>query len=235
MHMLKSGGVVAVAVLFAGCVSGCEPTRPIQHEHKVVELDTSELTRVHLTMGAGELAVKGGATSLLEADFNYNVPAWKPSVAHHSTGTQSDLEISQGSEATVLGKTVNRWQLALNDSMPLEVMVHFDAGEARMRLGSLNLRNVELHMGAGEMEMDLRGKPVKSYRVEIHGGVGSATVYLPASVAISATASGGIGDINVSGLEKRNGRWINPRAESAAVTIELDVKGGVGEIRIVAE
>jgi len=52
---------------------------------------------------------------------------------------------------------------------------------------------------------------------------------------ISATASGGIGDINVSGLEKRNGRWINPRSESAPVTIELDVHGGVGEIRIVAE
>jgi hypothetical protein len=90
-------------------------------------------------------------------------------------------------------------------------------------------------MGAGEVEMDLRGNPVKSYRAEIHGGVGSATVYLPASVGISATASGGIGDINVRGLEKRNGRWINPRAGSALVTIELDVRGGVGEIRIVAE
>jgi hypothetical protein len=196
--------------------------------------NTIKAERVHLMMGAGELAVKGGATGLLEADFNYNVPAWKPSVVHHSTGTQSALEISQGSEATVFGKTENRWQLALNDTMPLEVTVHFGAGEARMKLGSLNLRNVELHMGAGEMEMDLRGNPVKSYRVEIHGGVGSATVYVPTSVAISASASGGIGDISVSGLEKRNGRWINPRAESAPVMIELDVRGGVGAIRIVA-
>ncbi len=233
--MLKPGVVVAAAVVLAGCVSGCEPSRPIEHEHRVVELDKSELTRVHLAMGSGELEVKGGATELLEADFDYNVPAWKPSIAHHANATQSDLEISQGTGTTLFGKTENRWQLVLNDAMPMGVTAHFGAGRARMKLGSLNLRNVELHMGAGEVEMDLRGNPVKSYRAEIHGGVGSATVYLPASVGISATASGGIGDINVRGLEKRNGRWINPRAGSALVTIELDVRGGVGEIRIVAE
>ena len=232
--MLKPDIVAAAAVVLAGCVWGCAPAGPMEHEHKVVELDKSELTRVHLKMGAGQLEIKGGAAKLLEADFDYNVPAWKPSVVQHSTGTQGDVEISQGSETTVLGKSENHWQLALNDAMPMEVIAHFGAGEAHMKLGSLNLRNVELHMGAGEMEVDLRGNPGKSYRVEIHGGVGSATVYVPTTVAISAAASGGLGSINVTGLEKRNGRWINPRAESAPVTIELEVHGGVGEIRIVA-
>jgi len=233
--MLKPGVVITAAVLVAGCVWNREPAGPIEHEHKVVELDKSELTRVHLTMGAGDLEVKGGATKLLEADFHYNVPAWKPSVTHRSTGTQSDLEISQASQTGVFGKAENRWQLTLNDAVPMDVIARFGAGEARLKLGSLNLRNVELHMGAGEMEMDLRGNPTKSYRVDIQGGVGSATVYLPAHVAISATASGGIGDITVRGLEKRDNRWINARATSTAVTIELQVQGGVGEIRIIAE
>ena len=71
--------------------------------------------------------------------------------------------------------------------------------------------------------------------MQIHGGVGSATVRLPASVAISATASGGLGSIDVSGLEQRDGRWVNPRAGSSPVTIDLDVRGGIGEIKIVAE
>ncbi|MEP6962283.1 MAG: hypothetical protein ABI995_09395, partial [Acidobacteriota bacterium] len=66
-------------------------------------------------------------------------------------------------------------------------------------------------------------------------GVGQATVHLPRSVAISATAQGGIGDINVEGLEKRNDRWINPSQENNPITIRVEVKGGVGEIKIIAE
>ena len=85
------------------------------------------------------------------------------------------------------------------------------------------------------MDADLRGNPKRSYDVRINGGVGQATIHLPKSVGISATAVGGIGEVNVSGLEKRNGRWINPGHESDPVTIRLDVKGGIGQIDVVAE
>jgi hypothetical protein len=55
---------------------------------------------------------------------------------------------------------------------------------------------------------------------------------LPSNVAISATTTEGLGDINVRGLEERNGRWITPRYESGPVTIQVDVKGGIGEIEL---
>ena len=50
----------------------------------------------------------------------------------------------------------------------------------------------------------------------------------------SASTSGLIGD-NVSGLEKRDGRWINPRAEASPVTIDLQVQHAIGDLKIVAE
>jgi hypothetical protein len=90
-------------------------------------------------------------------------------------------------------------------------------------------------MGAGELKMDLRGNPRKSYDVRVHGGVGSATIYLPKSVGISATAQGGIGSIDVDGLEERNGRWVNASQLNSPVTIRVEVKGGVGEIKLIAE
>jgi hypothetical protein len=46
---------------------------------------------------------------------------------------------------------------------------------------------------------------------------------------------GGIGEVNVSGLEKRNGRWINPGHENDPVTIRVDVKGGIGQIDLIAQ
>jgi predicted membrane protein len=115
------------------------------------------------------------------------------------------------------------------------VVTHLGAGEAHMNLGTMNLRSVEVHMGVGQVELDLRGKPSRDYTVEIHGGIGQAIVHLPSTVGIVANASGGIGDIEVNGLEKHEGRWTNAAFEHSPVTIHLDVKGGIGNITLTAE
>jgi hypothetical protein len=219
-------------VSLAACTDGVRLGEPV-HETKILELDKSEMTRVELKMGAGELRVAGGSPKLMEADFNYNVPGWKPQVDYHSTGVRSDIEISNPTGSAPHGES--KWNLRFNDSVLTDLIARLGAGEAHLQLGSLNLRSVDVNLGAGEVEVDLRGDPKRSYDVQIKGGVGQATVYLPSNVAISATAAGGIGEINVRGLEKRNGRWINPKKENAPVTIRLDVKGGVGQIDLVAE
>ncbi len=54
------------------------------------------------------------------------------------------------------------------------------AGESRLDLEELSLRRVNVEMGVGELRMDLRGTPKNDYSVSIHGGVGEATIYLPA-------------------------------------------------------
>ncbi len=78
-------------------LTGCETaqTGPTQHESSHIELDRSELTRVELKMGAGELNVAGGSAKLADAEFTFNVPAWKPHVEYHSTCVRGDLLIEQ--------------------------------------------------------------------------------------------------------------------------------------------
>ena len=205
---------------------------PMEHETKVLELDKSELTRAEIKLGAGELRVSGGATKLMEGDFDYNDPGSKPQVEYHSTGVRSDIEI-QPSGTVHHGES--KWDIRFNDSVGMDLVVKMGAGEAHLNLGTLNLRSVAFDLGAGQLDADLRGNPKRSYDVRINGGVGHATIHLPKSVGISATAAGGIGEINVNGLEKSNGRWINPGHEHDPVTIRLDVKGGVGQIDLVAE
>ena len=69
--------------------------------------------------------------------------------------------------------------------------------------------------------------------MQIRGGVGETVVHLPKDVGISATATKGIGDISVDGLEQRDGVWVNPDRIGAPVTVRLDVRGGVGQIRLI--
>ena len=227
---------VALAFSLAGCVIDFNhSTGPDQHETQSIELDKAEMVRVEIKLGAGELTVDGGASKLMDGDFTYNIPSWKPSVKYTSSGFRGTLRIEQpgGSHG---GSHVNyKWNVRLNDKVPMDISAEFGAGEARMNLGSLDLRSVRVNMGVGEVRVDLRGKPARDYTVEINGGVGQATVYLPHDVGVIAKAAGGIGNISVRGLEKHGGQYINPAHENAPVTIHLDVHGGVGEINLIAE
>jgi hypothetical protein len=231
--MLRTSIAVAAASLLCG---GCEMipggTGETRHETRVIELDKAETGRVQIKMGAGELRVQSGTPKLLEANFAYNVPDLKPVVDYKATASGGELTISQP-DSSSFRNTVNTWDVKLNGQLPMDVSASLGAGEANLELGRMNLRSVKVNVGVGEVEMDLRGEPTRDYNVQIQGGVGEATVYLPKDAGIAARASGGIGEISTEGLEMRNGVWINPERLNAPVTIRLDVKGGIGEIRLI--
>lgn len=227
--------LVAGALVLSGCVIETTPAGPTQHETRSVDLGEAKEVAVNLKMGAGELRVDGGAPSLMQADFTYNVPSWKPDVRYSTSGTRGDLSVQQNGSGGHVGNTEYKWNLRLQENVPLDLRVNFGAGESRLNLGNLDLRSVVVEMGVGELRMDLRGNPKQSYNVRIRGGVGEATVYLPASVGIYAKADGGIGGIKVRGLRQEGQHWLNDAYTSAKTQIRLDVSGGVGAINLIAE
>lgn len=219
-----------IAALLGGCGFGSVATGETRNETVSFDLDDSKSAQVQIRMGSGELHVKSGTPKLMEGTFTYNVAEWKPVVDRRP----GELSLSQpGSSGSSFGNTVNNWELTLNRELPMEVRADLGAGEANLELGQMTLSRVELNIGAGEMNVDLRGEPKHAYTVQIRGGVGETTVHLPKDVGISATATKGIGDISTEGLENRDGVWVNPDRIGAPVTVRLDVKGGVGAIRLV--
>jgi hypothetical protein len=205
-------------------------------ESRTVDLSKaqgSERVRVELELSAGELRVEGGAKELMEADFIYNVAAWKPEIQFEKNGFRGTLRVHQGGNTTMIGQTKNEWRLRLNDTIPMDFSLHCGAGENRLYLGQLDLRGVEVHIGAGRVELDLRGAPPQhDYSVEVHGGVGEAVVRLPPEAGVEARASGGIGEIEVQGLEKHGDYWRNAAAGKGRATIRVEVHGGIGSISI---
>jgi hypothetical protein len=134
-----------------------------------------------------------------------------------------------------VGDAENKWELRLNNDTPLDVVARLGVGETHLNLGTVRLRSLRVDMGVGSLRLDLKGTLKSDCDVEIHGGVGEAVVYLPKTAGISAAATGGIGQIDVQGLERREGRWVNPARDPAGATIHIQVAGGVGNIRLVAE
>jgi hypothetical protein len=206
----------------------------VRHESRSIPMDKSEALRLNLKMGVGELTLAGGASKLMEGDFRF-AEQWEPTIDYRPGASRSELSIGHRKGLHTAPDGDSQWNIKLNDSLALDIDANLGVGEARMDLGTTNLRSVNIHMGVGELRLDLRGTPKRSYDVHIEGGVGEATVYLPTMVAVLATAKGGIGNISVEGLEKRGGYWLNPAHENDPIKVRVDVKGGIGEIRLVAE
>src|SRR5215471_19142799 len=123
--MKRSVGFLAGLMLLAGC----KPAHvgPTRHESVHFDLDKSEVVRVELRMGAGELTVKGGSPRLAEADFTYNVEEWKPKTDYHSTGSRGDLVISQPENSSSIGDTENHWDVRLNDNVLADISTRLGA------------------------------------------------------------------------------------------------------------
>ena len=228
---MKTLLTVVLAVWMAAC--GLPGTAgPVVNEHHAVERGAATAATVVIDMSAGDLDVDSGAAKLLEGDFAFNVPALKPEIAYAVNGSTGELKVSQGSSS---GNVENKWRLSLDQTTPIDLTITMGAGDATLVLGKLNLRSLAIRLGAGDLKVDLRGTPAKSYGVKVQSGAGDTTIQLPASVGISASTSGLIGDSNVDGLEKRDGHWINPRGQGSPVTVTLDVQHAIGDLRVSAE
>ncbi|HME10142.1 MAG TPA: toast rack family protein [Bryobacteraceae bacterium] len=232
---LKLSPLLPFVLLLSACEIDLGRRGPTKTEPVAVELGKTEMARVELRMKVGEMKLTGGASKLIEGDLRYTDPE-KPVVRSDSSGFRTTVSIDQPTRGHTSSRGDNySWDLRLNPEVPLDLQLDFGVGQGKLNLGDLNLRTLDVHMGVGQLNVDLRGTPKHDYSVTIHGGVGQATVLFPAGAGIVADAHGGIGSIQVRGLEKDNGRYINSAYGHSKVTIRADVTGGIGEVRLIAE
>jgi hypothetical protein len=229
--------LVTGAVLAGACgtqPAGTQQVGKMQRESKSVDPKDAQSARAQLKMGAGELNLAGGADQLMEGDFSYNVSEWKPEVSYGVSGDEGKLVVRQGGSegSNLTGEARNEWEIRLNDELPTDLVVQIGAGESNLDLDSLSLMGLKLQMGAGKTTVDLTGDYTKSFDSSIQGGVGEATVELPSEVGVKAKAQGGLGKINAEGLKRVGDSYVNDAYGESDVTLNVDVKGGVGEINL---
>ncbi|HEV3037716.1 MAG TPA: toast rack family protein [Candidatus Angelobacter sp.] len=209
-----------------------------QHLHDVesIELPGAESAKIQVDMPAGHLDLSGGAAKAVEATFDYYQHEGKPTISHEVHGSQGDVSITQeGSHTHFLRSGGNDWTLHLNKDLPTDLRVNVGAGQGEFQLGGLALTGLELHMGAGQVNVDLRGDWKKDLDATIQGGVGQATIHLPSNVGVRVHATSGIGAVTTSGLEKRDDYYVNSAYGKSPVTLHLTIDKGVGAIELIAD
>ncbi len=202
-------------------------------ERRSVELDGAGSVRALVSMSVGKLRVHGGAASLMEAEFTYNREGWRPEVEYQVRDGHGKLKVRHRDDLSAHGNVRSEWDVALGDSVPLDLHVSIGVGEARLELGELNLEGLSVEMGVGDTRLDLSGATRRDLEVVISGGVGQLTLVLPNSVGLEVRARRGIGSVRTDGSLHREGNaYVNDLHGKSEVTLRVRAENGVGEIEV---
>src|SRR5918998_2889527 len=224
--------LMAGTALFAGAC-GVKQVGDLQRPSQSVDVEEARSVRADLRMGAGELNLSGGAGTLMEADFAYNVADWKPEVDYEVSGDTGELSVKRDIIAGVpIGEARNEWDIRLNDEVPTDLNVQMGAGDSNLDLDSLTPTGLTLHMGSGKTTVDLTGGYAQDFDASIEGGVGEATVLVPSEVGVRVHAEGGLGKINAEGFQREGEAYVNEAYGDSDVSLNVDVRGGVGSINL---
>lgn len=224
--------LVALLTLAAsGCVVVDTDSGPTRTESRNIAVGAAETVRVEIRMGAGDVSIRRGrGKGLLESTFRYSERQGPPEVRYDLARTIGRLAIESPHGSFSTGHSTNEWRLHFGDSVPLDFKIQLGAGQCDADLSALPIRSVEIAMGAGQLELNLSGRYDRDVDVTVNGGVGQARIVLPKRFGAIADVAGGIGSVEASGLEKREGRYVNRSYEDGKPAVHLKVRGGVGQI-----
>jgi len=252
--------IIIVTALFVslGCAVGnfridTVTVGELNKETQTVDVGDAEQVRVYIKMGTGELKVNHGAEALMRANFTYNVADWKPQVDYTVTDGSGRLNIRQPSSEQISARSDIRytWDLKFSEEIPLDMRIECGAGNGEVKLGQLNITNLdaklsagsfvidlggnqsldhlELDMGAGDITVDLTGGWEHNVEVYIQGGIGKTILRLPKDIGVRVVVNKAIGKIDTSGLTRDGDVYVNAAYGVSPVTVEINIQSGIGE------
>jgi len=204
----------------------------VKSETQTVDLDSASTASVRIEFPAGELKVEGGASSLMDASFRYNVSDWQPEVTYSANGAQGELLVNQpGDDKLPVGTTlINEWTVQLANDLPMDLTILTGAGNAELDLGALDLTNVDIQTGSSVTNVDLSGTWQHDLDVSIVGGVGELTVNLPAEMGVRVDKETALVNVSADGLILDGNGYVNRAYGTAPYTLTLKLQAGVGSV-----
>ena len=208
----------------------------LKSETQSVDMDSATTARVQIEFPAGELKVEGGASSLMDASFRYNVSDWQPQVKYSENGAQGELLVSQhgNDKLPVGGGLINEWTVQLANDVPMDLTIITGAGNSELNLGALDLSKLDIQTGAGVTNVNLEGAWQHDLDVSIEGGVGELTVNLPAAMGVRINKETALVNVSADGLIVDGNGYVNRAYGTAPYTLTLKLQAGVGSVVLVA-
>lgn len=225
---------LVAAFIFMGCKvfnisTGGETIR----ETLSVDPQGASTVSVQLEIDMGELKIQSMGGTLLQGDFQYNVPEWKPQMVYEVAGDKGVLRLSQpGTDTSLVKDAVNTWDLRLGEDLPMDLEINFGAGTSMLDLSRLDLTNLRISTGAGDLDLDLRGAWTHDLDIVINHGLGELTLQLPSDLGVRVDLNHGVGQVNARGLEQNGSVYTNSLYGESSPRLNIQIEAGAGDVNL---
>ncbi|HEX5396083.1 MAG TPA: DUF5668 domain-containing protein [Candidatus Limnocylindria bacterium] len=192
-----------------------------------IDADGVSQADVVVRFGAGELRIGAGRTGkLVEGRFGGGVVAKRPSRERVELSPDMDRGIWWGGERL-------DWDVRLAPDVELDLRIEGGASRSTLDLRELRVRRLDLKTGASQTNVRLPEHGVTAVRAD--AGAAQVTFEVPSGVAARIRSQMVVGrtDVDESRFPKVDGgRYESADFATAADRIEIDVRGGMGNVVI---
>lgn len=147
------------------------------------------------------------------------------------SGNTGYFEINSTSGVNFPGSTSWNWNLSLTNEIPLDVELNMGAGDLNADLSGLKITNLKIGQGVGEISVIL--SPTSDYSVDINQAIGSIIVEIPKNTGIRFEFSKAISSLNIpKEFEQRGNFYYSANYDQSEFKIDVDISQAIGSITI---
>lgn len=234
---LSALGLLAVLVLLVGLVwlmgdgltvfSG----QPIPDENISQPVGSAQNARISLAPATGQVSVVAASDDalLLSGAINY---ATENDVRsdYHQQGDTAVYELKSHSTAIMPGSR-RGWDLAINAQIPTQLEVSMGAGEVELDLTGTQVTALDASQGVGNLAVTLPAGV--AMQADVSQAIGQISIQVPAEAALRVEVSKAISSLNIPpNFERRGDYYYSPGYETADERLELSLSQAIGNISI---
>lgn len=133
-------------------------------------------------------------------------------------------------------KNTYKGNFYLNNNISWDIKGDIGAVKGNMDLRNIKVNNIDMDFGAGDLKL-LLGSNVPSLNVEIEAGATNIDIVVPKDLGLRVKLDGGLKSSNLKDLNWSlvNDWYVSPNYETSLSKANINVKMGVGNLKIKVE
>lgn len=130
-----------------------------------------------------------------------------------------------------IGRDTWSWDLGLSPRLPLDLELSLGAGNAELDLRGLQVEQLDVNMGVGKTTVTL--PEAGQFEASVNSAIGQIAIIVPRQMALRVQSNTALANVNVPpGFRKEDGVCISPRYNTAVNRVDLEVGMAIGNITI---